>query len=216
MGVTGAKVNKKMNEFLDKQNGEDSVRRASSKLGLFATATVTTTTAKKNEILKAFICPITQETMDDPVDFIDGYTYERVAIMDWLSKESKSPFTDDEMGIDQTPEEVLTPNRALANAIQELPGNPEKVPGAFICPITQGIMDDPVDFIDGYTYERVAIMDWLSKESKSPFTDDEMGIDQTPEEVLIPNQALNKAIVEFKEKYPELLPEEENPGQLYL
>ena len=40
-----------------------------------------------------FICPITQEVMDDPVSTIDGHTYERDAIMRWLRKKKTSPMT---------------------------------------------------------------------------------------------------------------------------
>jgi len=41
-------------------------------------------------------------------------------------------------------------------------------PSAFICPITQVIMVDPVIAADGHTYERDAIHNWLSSQSRSP------------------------------------------------
>lgn len=44
------------------------------------------------------------------------------------------------------------------------------IPTEFLCPITQSIMTDPVMCSDGYTYERVAIMQWLSNHNTSPIT----------------------------------------------
>jgi hypothetical protein len=40
-----------------------------------------------------FICPITQEVMDDPVIATDGFTYERRSIESWLTKCKTSPIT---------------------------------------------------------------------------------------------------------------------------
>lgn len=42
------------------------------------------------------------------------------------------------------------------------------VPDEFLCPITHEIMKDPVCVSDGYTYERKAIEEWLSKKQTSP------------------------------------------------
>jgi hypothetical protein len=43
-------------------------------------------------------------------------------------------------------------------------------PDNFICPITQAIMYDPCIGDDGITYERTAIMQWLSSNTTSPVT----------------------------------------------
>ena len=40
-----------------------------------------------------YICPITSDSMDDPVFTSDGHTYERKAIATWLMKEDTSPLT---------------------------------------------------------------------------------------------------------------------------
>jgi len=40
-----------------------------------------------------FLCPITHETMRDPVTASDGYSYEREAIERWLSDHDTSPMT---------------------------------------------------------------------------------------------------------------------------
>jgi hypothetical protein len=43
-------------------------------------------------------------------------------------------------------------------------------PSHFKCPITMGIMLDPVVLADGYTYDRTAIESWLRKSDRSPMT----------------------------------------------
>lgn len=47
----------------------------------------------QQEVNEAFYCPITGDIMTDPVIFPDGYTYEKKAIEEWLSKHHISPFT---------------------------------------------------------------------------------------------------------------------------
>jgi hypothetical protein len=44
-----------------------------------------------------------------------------------------------------------------------LPGEIDSVPDDFTCPITYGIMRDPVTADDNKTYERNAIVDWMKK-----------------------------------------------------
>uniref|UniRef100_A0A8C5VBM8 WD repeat, SAM and U-box domain-containing protein 1 n=1 Tax=Microcebus murinus TaxID=30608 RepID=A0A8C5VBM8_MICMU len=60
-----------------------------------------------------FICPITRELMTDPVIASDGYSYEREAMENWISKKKRtSPMTNLVL-----PSLVLTPNRTLKMAI---------------------------------------------------------------------------------------------------
>uniref|UniRef100_A0A2K6FYD8 WD repeat, SAM and U-box domain-containing protein 1 n=1 Tax=Propithecus coquereli TaxID=379532 RepID=A0A2K6FYD8_PROCO len=60
-----------------------------------------------------FICPITRELMTDPVIASDGYSYEREAMENWISKKKRtSPMTNLIL-----PSVVLTPNRTLKMAI---------------------------------------------------------------------------------------------------
>ncbi|CAL5051224.1 unnamed protein product [Urochloa decumbens] len=62
-----------------------------------------------------FICPISQDVMDDPHIAADGFTYEAEAIKSWLdSGHDTSPMTNMRLEHD-----VLIPNRALRSAIQE-------------------------------------------------------------------------------------------------
>ncbi|CAG9320663.1 unnamed protein product [Blepharisma stoltei] len=41
-----------------------------------------------------YLCPITQEMMEDPVIAADGNTYERAAITSWLNRSKTSPVTE--------------------------------------------------------------------------------------------------------------------------
>ncbi|XP_012582345.1 PREDICTED: WD repeat, SAM and U-box domain-containing protein 1 isoform X2 [Condylura cristata] len=60
-----------------------------------------------------FICPITRELMKDPVIASDGYSYEREAMENWISKKKRtSPMTNLVLS-----SMVLTPNRTLKMAI---------------------------------------------------------------------------------------------------
>ncbi len=43
-------------------------------------------------------------------------------------------------------------------------------PPQFFCPITKGIMLNPYIARDGYSYEKVAIVEWLKEYSRSPVT----------------------------------------------
>ena len=68
-------------------------------------------------------------------------------------------------------------------------------PEEFLCPITLDIMEDPVIATDGYTYERVAIMQHLELNTMSPMTREEMNENQ-----LLPNRNLKDAIDRWQRK----------------
>ena len=68
-------------------------------------------------------------------------------------------------------------------------------PDSYLCPITQEIMKDPVADLDGYSYERSAITEWLERNGTSPITRKPLSVDK-----LFPNKALENAIKEWKEK----------------
>ncbi|CAN6208581.1 unnamed protein product [Urochloa humidicola] len=62
-----------------------------------------------------FICPISQDIMNDPHIAADGFTYEAEAIRNWLdSGHDTSPMTNMRLEHDE-----LIPNHALRSAIQE-------------------------------------------------------------------------------------------------
>jgi len=72
----------------------------------------------------------------------------------------------------------------------------KEVPSLFVCPITLEIMLDPYVAMDGHSYERSALVKWLSATDvyKSPKTNIEMG------NTIIPNKALQIMIREWLEK----------------
>ena len=49
--------------------------------------------SKTAELLNEYVCPITAEIMTDPVCTLDGFTYERTAITEWLRTNDTSPAT---------------------------------------------------------------------------------------------------------------------------
>jgi len=60
-----------------------------------------------------FLCPITQEIMQDPVVASDGHSYERKAIQEWIQKKPISPITNTPL------ESKLYPNYSLKSRISE-------------------------------------------------------------------------------------------------
>ena len=48
---------------------------------------------RRDEMPDHFMCPITNEVMEDPVMAMDGFTYERSAISTWFQRHNTSPMT---------------------------------------------------------------------------------------------------------------------------
>ncbi len=70
-----------------------------------------------SDIPNAFICPITLTIMSDPYSDTDGNTYEKEAIMKWVSLYNSSPITRNPMSVSS-----LAPNRALKDLIDSYLG----------------------------------------------------------------------------------------------
>ncbi|KAL7158960.1 hypothetical protein ABFS83_02G178000 [Erythranthe nasuta] len=68
------------------------------------------------EALRSFYCPITEEVMVDPVETPSGHTYERSAIVKWISEtnEPSSPITSSPLDCS-----MLRPNKTLRQSIEE-------------------------------------------------------------------------------------------------
>ena len=80
--------------------------------------------------------------------------------------------------------------QAAEKEIAEKEAHAARVEKAFLCPITQGVMADPVVATDGHTYERRAIEQWFSQgRLTSPVTN--LRLNTT---TLVPNHALRGAI----------------------
>jgi hypothetical protein len=69
------------------------------------------------KVPKGFLCPLTLETMFDPVLDAEGNTYERYAILEWLKEHRTSPISRQHLS-----ERMLKPNNSLREAIHEFMG----------------------------------------------------------------------------------------------
>jgi serine/threonine protein kinase len=80
---------------------------------------------------------------------------------------------------------------------QRLRDREKIIPDGFICPITQDVMRDPVMLMDGHSYERKAIVDWLKRSNRSPLTNEELprGGRHGEAPLMLDNYAL-KAVIE--------------------
>ena len=67
-----------------------------------------------------------------------------------------------------------------------------EAPDDYVCPITAEIMTDPVSTVDGFTYERAAITEWLRTKDTSPVTGTTL-----ESKTLIPNLSLRSMIRSF-------------------
>mmetsp|Transcript_33956 Transcript_33956/g.52922 ORF Transcript_33956/g.52922 Transcript_33956/m.52922 type:complete len:117 (-) Transcript_33956:1492-1842(-) len=74
----------------------------------------------------------------------------------------------------------------------------DTVPNEYLCPISMDFMKDPVLAMDGHSYERASIENWLKRSQKSPKTNALL-----PSKMLIANHALKSMILEWLEKNPQ-------------
>ena len=70
--------------------------------------------SEDDDSMTSFQCPITHVRMTDPVTCMDGHTYERAGIEEWLANHNTSPSTGVELS-----SKMLLPNHSLRNAIEE-------------------------------------------------------------------------------------------------
>jgi len=80
--------------------------------------------------------------------------------------------------------------------VEKFDADQMEIPSDIVCPITQEIMVDPVVAMDGHSYERTAIMQWLAKHKTSPKTNEELGTD-----TVVPNHNLRARIMDFIESF---------------
>jgi len=96
-------------------------------------------------------------------------------------------------------EELMTEKKELERKLRQLEeakkAADEEPPDNFLCPITFAIMEDPVLAMDGHSYERHAIEDWLKRNNTSPKTNVPLISKQ-----LLPNHNLKSMILDWKEE----------------
>lgn len=137
--------------------------------------------------LEAFVCPITYEQMENPVFCtLDNTTYEREAIEGWFKSNPTSPLTRARIPEGITAADLLFSNTAVKTS-------------QFTCPITEEKMHEPVFCsLDGHTYEKAAIEQWLNNHSFSPIDNTKaIPAGQTSRDVLFANLAIRSAIEEL-------------------
>ena len=84
---------------------------------------------------------------------------------------------------------------ARAEPPEEAAAAEDDIPDDLRCPLTLELFEDPVTAQDGHTYERRAIVEWLSKKKTSPLTHEPL--DAT---ALVPQHVVRKLIESFREK----------------
>ena len=80
--------------------------------------------------------------------------------------------------------------------VDEAPLDSEQlpIPEDFCCCITGHIMEDPVSTVDGHTYERRAIEQWLAQNGTSPKTGETLETNS-----IFPNHIMRRQIIEWRE-----------------
>lgn len=97
---------------------------------------------------------------------------------------------------DSTGSETMGAVVTLSAQVPSVPVREQKVsrPSEHLCPITQDVMKDPVVAEDGFSYERAAILKWVSEHHTSPMTRKAMS------GTFHPNQSLKQLIEEWNPK----------------
>lgn len=128
--------------------------------------------AKSNKIKEFESIPIDQWTVEIVQQWLEQFnikTNVNLTGNDLLSK------SDNEIN------ELFNKNEQLSNELSSLrhkhflqriaskkSSQATSIPNEYLCPITHEIMIDPVCVSDGFTYERKAIEEWLTKKQTSP------------------------------------------------
>ena len=168
----------------------------------------------------AFYCPITNELFEHPVVVRDGDSYEISAVegdhepaslyenraLLEIMKKAKENLTDT---TSDTNNNLVASLRniqknlktSFSNLVDRSVFNVRwlgPLPDAYYCPITLDLMHDPVIDRDGTTYERRAIVKWVRVNGQSPFTRNELMIED-----LYPNNVIMDIIHSELEKSDE-------------
>jgi hypothetical protein len=167
------------------------------------------------EFPNAFYCPLTKKVMTDPVVHPDGDSYEREAIVNRQNDDSLLAFYPNralKAYIEQEMERVeeagsmrgtiRTWDTSLRNGWDKfvekaaLPlGESRPLPDEFYCTLTLDLCHEPVIDPDGYTYERQAIVHWVTNNGDSPVTRKALTVEQ-----LYDNNSILNIILEESEK----------------
>lgn len=146
-------------------------------------------------IQESLKCSISADTMRDPVLTCVGRSYDRALIKRWLDGHDIDPDTGTILNSKE-----LIPNLVFKNLIEffeEIGGRPFELDSLrryFLCPITHQLMLDPVVTVDGYTYERAAITEYLRHNDCSFVTQELL-----PHKMVVPDHVLRGIISTYKD-----------------
>lgn len=152
---------------------------------------------------KAVYCPITLELFQDPVvSPKDGLSYEKAAL---LARDGKDTpyYTNrslksilDEMVEYRTSSGLKRFQHSVRQFSQQLLWNEYRpLADGYYCPITLTLIHVPVIDPEGYSYEQVAIQNWIRCNGASPVTRRTMTLEE-----LVPNRTLAALMEEEKAK----------------
>mmetsp|Transcript_16662 Transcript_16662/g.27621 ORF Transcript_16662/g.27621 Transcript_16662/m.27621 type:complete len:734 (-) Transcript_16662:218-2419(-) len=111
----------------------------------------------------SFICPITGDAIKDPVVDHEGNSYEKTAILEWLSRNQTSPITRNPLRIDQ-----LAPNRILQELFESEDVEDTEAVAPFLVPSPSfEVSTQVISSTDGYALIQVSVTDEKST-SHSP------------------------------------------------
>jgi hypothetical protein len=108
----------------------------------------------------SFLCPITGQVITDPVVDHEGNSYEKTAILEWLSRNQTSPITRSPLLVHQ-----LAPNRILKELLEEDAFNEASISG--VCPPSCKVSTQVITSADGHALIQVSVADEKST-SHSP------------------------------------------------
>jgi hypothetical protein len=162
-----------------------------------------------NDYPQAFYCHRTNVLMKDPEVGPDGESIERSATDD---SSNKSPYYPNRAlkaivqeatvwNDDSLRSSWMQFQHSVSHSLSQIfpdaasEGIFRPLNDAFYCPITFNIMHHPVIDPEGYTFERVAVENWIRINGNSPITRAKLSIDQ-----LYGNKAIARLLQDEKEK----------------
>jgi hypothetical protein len=162
------------------------------------------------EFPNVFYCAITKELMKDPVVAPDGDSYEKSAIEKSPRFPSEKLYPNRalqaiiEETVDMSGESMraglMRVQRSMRKSFSQLLDKSaiptmeyRPLSDSYYCPITFGLIHDPVIDPEGNTYERAAVANWIGVNGTSPITRNPVSI-----EVLYPNHAIEELLEEEK------------------
>ena len=153
---------------------------------------------------KAFYCPLTEELFQDPVVKVgDGLSYDKAALEALGGDDANSADTRYYANrvlksiIDETVEHKTSSSlRRFGHNVRQLSQQlmneyHRPLPDGYYCPITLSLIHVPVIDPEGYSYEKVAIENWIRCNGVSPVTRRTMSVDD-----LVPNRTLTALMEE--------------------